>query len=455
MRPRKPFNFTPARKWFITSLLSAIGFMTPFASSIIAPAISSIETEFGEDDITKAAMPVSIFLLGYAVGPLFLSPLSEIYGRHVVMVTSSAFFCVWLVGCALAPSLDALIAFRLLSGIGGSASQTVGGATIADIFPIQEGGRAMAIWMLGPILGPSLAPVIGGFVTEKIGWRWLNWITLIPTTLVVIAMILFNCETNHHVLIRHKTNKMRRELGRPELHSCYIGPEAPILSKQDILVRGLVRPLRLLFGSAIVFGVSLYIAFAYGCLYLFFNTIPIVFEGSYGWSTGITGIVYLALLVGYIIGLLVFFTCSDKTVIHMTNMNGGIYEPEMRLPICIYLSPLLPIAFFWYGWSSEKGISWVVPVLGLVIFGIGFECIWLPTQAHIVDAYSQHAASALAALSVMRSVVAAFLPLAGPRMYQKLGIGWGNSLLGFIALALVPVPILIYRLGGRIRRHKE
>jgi multidrug resistance protein len=452
---KNPYNFTPARKWFITSLLSAIGLMTPFASSIIAPAISAIETEFGEDDITKGAMPVSIFVLGYAVGPLFLSPLSEIYGRRIIMVTASSFFCIWLIGCALAPSLNTLIFFRFLCGIGGSASQTIGGAMVADMFPIQERGRAMAIWMLGPILGPSLAPVIGGFVAEKIGWRWSNWITLIPATLVVIAMVLFNCETNHQVLIRHKTSKMRRELCRPELHSCYIDPKTSVLSKQDILVRGLVRPLRLLFGSVIVFGVSLYIAFAYGCLYLFFNTIPTVFQGSYGWSTGITGVVYLALLVGYIIGLLIFFTCSDKTIIHKTKMNGGIYEPEMRLPICIYFAPLLPIAFFWYGWSSEKGIFWIVPVLGLVVFGIGFECIWLPTQAYIVDAYSQYAASALAALSVMRSVVAAFLPLAGPRMYQKLGIGWGNSLLGFVALALVPVPILINRFGGKIRRDEK
>lgn len=205
----------------------------------------------------------------------------------------------------------------------------------------------------------------------------------------------------------------------------------------------------------IVFGVSLYIAFAYGCLYLFFNTIPIVFEDRYGWSTGITGIVYLALLVGYSIGLTIFFTCSDKTIIHMTNQNGGRYEAEMRIPICIYCAPLLPIAFFLYGWSSENGVFWFVPVLGLVIFGVGFECIWLPTQAYIVDAYSQYAASALAAFSVMRSVVAAFLPLAGPQMYHEMGIGWGNSLLGFIALALVPVPILIYKIGGKIRMNEN
>ncbi|KAJ5349269.1 hypothetical protein N7541_006996 [Penicillium brevicompactum] len=452
--PQNPLNFTPTRKWLITGLLSAIGFMTPFASSIIAPAISLIEAEFHVTNITKGAIPVSIFLLGYAVGPLFLSPFSEIYGRHVVMITASSVFCAWLIGCALAPSLETLIIFRFFSGIGGSASQTVAGAMVADMFPVDQRGRAMAVWMLGPIMGPSVAPVVGGFVSEKIGWRWVNWITLIPATLVVVAMAVFSCETNHQVLIQAKTAALRRELGRPELLSCYTD-DASTLSKKEILLRGLVRPFRLLFGSAIVFGVSLYIAFAYGCLYLFFNTIPIVFEDGYGWSTGITGIVYLALLVGYIIGVTIFFTCSDRSVIHKTKLNDGVHEAEMRLPVCIYCAPFLPIAFFLYGWSGEKGVFWIVPVIGLVFFGVGFECIWLTTQAYIVDAYSQYAASALAAFSVMRSVVAAFLPLAGPQMYHEMGIGWGNSLLGFIALALVPVPVLIYRLGGKIRKNEH
>lgn len=452
--PENPLNFTPARKWLITSLLSAIGFMTPFASSIIAPAISSIENEFQVTNITKGAIPVSIFLLGYAVGPLFLSPFSEIYGRHIIMISASLFFCVWLIGCALAPSIETLIAFRFLCGIGGSASQTVGGATVADMFPVHERGRAMAVWILGPIMGPSVAPVVGGFVTEKIGWRWVNWITLIPATLVVVAMAVFNCETNHQVLIQAKTVQLRRELGRPDLQNCFTD-DASALSNKEIILRGLVRPFRLLFGSAIVFGVSLYIAFAYGCLYLFFNTIPTVFEGTYGWSTGITGIVYLALLVGYSIGVTIFFTCSDRSIVHMTKLNGGVYEAEMRLPICIYCAPFLPVAFFLYGWSSDKGVFWIVPVIGLVFFGIGFECVWLTTQAYIVDAYSHHAASALAAFSVMRSVVAAFLPLAGPQMYHEMGIGWGNSLLGFVALALIPVPILIYRMGAKIRRNEK
>lgn len=439
----------------MTGLLSTIGLMTPFASSIIAPAIAFLQKDFGEDSVTKAALPVSIFLLGYAVGPLILSPLSELYGRHIVITSASAFFCIWLIGCALAPSLSSLAFFRFLCGVGGSASQTVGGAIIGDLFSVHERGRALGIWMLGPILGPSLAPVIGGFVAETIGWRWANWITLIPAAFAVAAMAVFNRETNHRVLIERKTAKMRKQLGRPELYSCYAESDMAPSSKRAVILRGITRPLRMLFRSAILFGISLYIAFAYGCLYLLFNTIPIVFQDQYGWSLGLTGVVYLALLIGYILGLVILFNMSDKTVVRMTKANGGVYEPEMRLPVCNYFAWLLPISFFWYGWSSERGAPWVVPVLGLVVFGVGFECIWLPSQAFVVDAYPKYSASALAAFSVMRSVVAAFLPLAGPQMYQALGIGWGNTVLGLIAVALVPVSLLIYRFGKAMRRHED
>ncbi|KAM5348335.1 hypothetical protein ACJ41O_008159 [Fusarium nematophilum] len=453
--PQHPLNFARSRKWFITGLLSAITFMTPFASSILAPAISYVAETYHEDDLTQAAMPVSIFLLGYAVGPLFLSPLSEIYGRHIIITVANAFFCAWLIGCALAPSLSTLVFFRFMCGLGGSASQTIGGAIIADLFPISERGRAMTIWMLGPMFGPSCAPVIGGFVAETIGWRWVNWITFIPATLAVVGMAILSCETNHQVLIRRKTQRLRRELNRPELRSCYVDPSAPALTRRQILLNGLTRPLRLLFRSTIVFGVSLYIAFAYGCLYLLFNTIPMVFQGSYGWSVGITGIVYLTLLIGYMVGLFAFSAMSDKTVVRMTKANGGVYEPEMRLPDCIYFAFLLPITFFWYGWAADRAVHWIVPVIGLVPFGLGIVGIWLPIQAYLIDAYAQYAASALAAFSVMRSVVAAFLPLAGPQMFRSLGVGWGNSLLGFIAVALIPIPALVYKYGGRIRKSEK
>lgn len=435
----------------MTSLLSAITFMTPFASSIIAPSLTDMEKDYGINDITLGSMPVSIFLLGYAAGPLFLSPMSEIYGRNWIIISASVWFCIWLAGCALAPSLNTLIFFRFMAGIGGSACQTIGGGVLADMFTVTERGKAMTIWMLGPIVGPTVAPVIGGFVSETIGWRWVNWLSCIPAAVIVAAMIFLNRETNHQVLIARKTDKLRKELDRPELRSCYVDPDAPVLSKRQILLLGLVRPMKMLLRSPNIFGLSLYIAFVYGCLYLLYNTIPTVFQGSYGWSLGITGLVYLTLLIGYVIGLLSFAFFSDSTVIRMTAANGGVYEPEMRLPNCLWFALILPTTFFWYGWSADKAVHWIVPIIGIVPFGIGIVGVLLPVQTYIVDAYPQYAASGLAGFSVLRNTIAAFLPLAGPQLYKSLGVGWGSSILGFVAVAMIPLPVLIYKYGKWLR----
>ncbi|KAK2022708.1 major facilitator superfamily transporter [Colletotrichum zoysiae] len=455
-----PMNFPRARKWLIICFLSGITFMTPFASSILAPAIGRFNEDLGNDDLTVGTLPVSIYLLGYAVGPLFLAPLSEMYGRRPVLNAANLFFCAWLIGCALAPSIPSLAVFRFLTGVGGSGCLAVGGGVIADMFPVAERGVAISIWMIGPLIGPTLAPIAGAYIAQGLGWRWCSWIALIAATPMALIIAVFNQETNPRVLIARKAVRLRAELDRLDLRSVYDDPHpslagAPKPTSAQVLLRGLSRPLKMLFLSPILFGVSLYCAFAYGVLYLLFSTIPLVFTATYGFSVGTTGLVYIPLGLGYLIGMAFFTTLSDRTVVRMTKANGGVYEPEMRLPDCIYFAAVLPVTFFWYGWTAEFKTHWAAPVVGLLPFGVAILGIWQPIQAYVIDAYPLYAASAMAAFTVFRSVVAAFLPMAGPPMYDALGLGWGNSVLGFIAVALIPVPALIYRYGGRLRKWQK
>lgn len=118
--PAMPLNFPTRKKWLIVGLLSSITLVTPFASSILAPGIGSLSAEFHNENNIIGAMTVSIYLLGYVIGPLFLAPLSEIYGRKPVLGAANVFFCLWQIGCALAPNISALIVFRFFSGIGGA-----------------------------------------------------------------------------------------------------------------------------------------------------------------------------------------------------------------------------------------------------------------------------------------------------------------------------------------------
>jgi multidrug resistance protein len=450
--PEMPMNFADSRKWLLLGLLSSITFVSPLASSMFAPAVSFAAEEFGTSSVILSTLAVSIYLLGYVIGPLFLAPLSEIYGRRYVLTSANVIFALFQIGCALAPNMSALIVLRFLSGIGGSGCLTIGGGVIADLFPPDKRGLATSLYSLGPLFGPVIGPICGGFVAERASWRWVFWILLIASGSVTAGIELLTRETNHRVLIRRKTERLRKELGRPELHSCYDAngtPESPT----RILINGILRPLKMLTLSPIMILLSLYMSFTYGLLYLLFTTIPDVFVGSYHWDPELTGLAYIGLGLGFMTSLILVARISDVTVVRMTKANNGVFEPEMRLPACIFFACFIPISFFWYGWAADKGVHWIVPILGLMPFGFGMMGIFIPIQTYTIDAFSQYAASGVAALTVSRSLFGAFLPLAGPKMYAALGLGWGNSTLGFIAIALIPAPLLIFKFGERIRKN--
>ncbi|KAG4028901.1 hypothetical protein MFRU_018g00130 [Monilinia fructicola] len=450
--PEMPLNFPEPKKWILTGLLASITFISPLASSMFAPGVTFADKEFHNTSLILSSFTVSIFVLGYVVGPLILAPLSEIYGRRYVLTGGNIIFCVWQIGCALAPSLESLIGFRFLAGLGGSGCLTIGAGVIADLFHADRRGLATSLFSLGPLFGPVVGPIAGGFVAQRIGWRWVFWILFIAGTLITIGIEILNVETNPRLLIKRKVARLSKELNRSDLRSVYDPGNSAHHSKSSVLVNAMIRPLKMLMFSPIVFILSLYMALVYGLLYLLFTTITTVFTERYHWAPEFCGLAYIGLGLGFFLGLVVVARISDVTVVRMTKANNGVFEPEMRLPACIFFACFIPISFFWYGWSIQGDVHWIVPIIGLIPFGFGMMGIFIPIQTYVIDSFPAFAASGIAALTVSRSLFGAFLPLAGPAMYEALGYGWGNSVLGLIALALIPAPMIIYKFGGKVRK---
>ncbi|KAL9085501.1 MAG: hypothetical protein Q9165_007546 [Trypethelium subeluteriae] len=210
----------------------------------------------------------------------------------------------------------------------------------------------------------------------------------------------------------------------------------------------------MLFLSPIVFLISLYAATVYGYLYLMFTTFPRVFEGQYSFASGSVGLTYLGTGIGSFCGLMFCAAISDRLVTSLTRRNGGPPKPEYRLPAMFVGAFLVPVGLFLYGWSADKKVQWMVPIIGTAFLGAGMFVIFMPALTYLVDAYTTYAASVSAAATVFRSLLGALLPLAGNSMYNSLGLGWGTSLLGFIAVAFIPVPFVFWRFGERIRHSK-
>lgn len=323
---------------------------------------------------------------------------------------------------------------------------------IADLFPIEQRGLANVFFLMGPLCGPVLGPITGGFIAERAGWRWAYWVILIACSIFSTGFLIVGKETNATVLIRSKTKRLRKEMGREDLQSAYDVSKNPAeLTTRAVLKRGIIRPFKMMFSSPILPLLALYMSFLFSLVYLIFTTITGLFIEVYHWEPELCGLAYLGVGLGFMLGMIAVAKTSDSSVIRLTKANNGVYKPEMRLSTCLYYAFIVPISFFWYGWSAEKHAHWIVPILGLLPFGFSVMGIFSGIQNYFIDASGQYAASAMAGLTAFRCLFAAFLPIAGPYMYASLGLGWGNSLLGFIALGMIPAPALIYKYGGKIR----
>lgn len=156
---------------------------------MFAPGVEELGEDFNiASNPTLKAMTVSLYVLGFAVGPLLLAPLSELHGRLVIYHFCNAIYFAFTAGCAFSTNVAMFLVFRFIAGCAAAGPMSIGGGTVADITTVEQRGKAMALFTMGPILGPVLGPIIGGFVSQYAGWRWTLRIILILVSIIVFTV---------------------------------------------------------------------------------------------------------------------------------------------------------------------------------------------------------------------------------------------------------------------------
>lgn len=377
--PENPYNWPMWKKYVNCGLISFLTFLTPLASAIFAPGVPQLMRDFGSNNQELAAFVVSVYVLGFAFGPMIMAPLSELYGRLPVYHVSNLCFVAFTVGCALAPSLDALIVFRFFAGAMGACPLTNGGGSIADMIPQEQRAAAMSVFSIGPLLGPVLGPVVGGVLQEHKGWRWVFWVVAIISGSLAVAMLLLMRESYAPVLLERKARRLRKETGNP----AYRSRLDKGLTKKDLVALSIVRPSKLLLFSPICTVFAVYMVLVYGYLYILFTSVPFVFQRFYGFSTSNVGLVYLGLGVGSLLGMGWFSVDSTKDIKTLKkeqaeddtengDESGSVaVKPEIRLKLLPAGAILLPVGFFIYGWTADYQTHWMGPIMGLTVIGVG------------------------------------------------------------------------------------
>ena len=265
--PLNPLNLPPWRKWFCASILGAMTFAATFSSSVFTAATKATAEEFGVATQTMA-LATSLYVFGFATGPILMGPASELHGRKIPFFVGYAGFILSQIPVGLAQNVETVLFFRFLGGVASSGSPAIVGGYLADFLPPVERGVAIAIFAATTLIGPSAGAIVGGVVVQSsLGWRWTAWISMIMGIVFGAIGFVVLPETYVPVLLKRKAQRLRFTTKNWALHSKL--EEIPVDIK-DFIVRYLSRPFVMLCLEPILLLMTLYISFTFGMVYLLF-----------------------------------------------------------------------------------------------------------------------------------------------------------------------------------------
>ncbi|CAO3671234.1 unnamed protein product [Rhizopus stolonifer] len=420
--PENPLNWSKRKKYSGFSIVFLMSFIGYFTSAVYMPALQDI-TAYFNTTATVINATVALYILMNAIAPLFLAPLSERIGRRWVYISCMALYTICTIICGVSRNLGQFFAFRMLQGIFGSVGQAVGGGSVSDLFEPHERGRAMGIYLLGTIMGPAIAPVIGGYVDQYLGWRWIFYLKTILGGVITVLAIVFVQETLYKPDTKVPTTNFKERMARFKFN--------PFTSLQLL--------------SYLEVGLScIPISIAFGWFYYLVTILPTTYSSIYGFSTGSVGLCYLAGGLGNVLGSIVAGFSSDRIYARMVAKNNGIEVKEFRLK-SIYLGVVFYlVGTILYGWVLEYHVFWFVPLIGYALTTFGLMFTVTTTNTYLVDAHIKTAASAVSSNNFSRNTCAMIFSLAAVSIRNSLGDGWSYTFMGLMTTTsfLICIPLV-------------
>ena len=342
-------------------------------------------------------------------------------------------------------NIASMLVLRFLSGTFGASPLTNAGGVIADLFPVSQRGFASAIFATAPFIGPMLGPIIGGFVTITVGWRWVQGICCIFIGVVWMVGMLLMPETYGPVLLRRAAANLSKK--HQKHYVSVLEKDNGGMLVSELFAKTIKRPWVLLFWEPIVLIASIYMSILYGTLYMFLPALPVVYQEYRGWDAGIGSLPFLGLAVGMMFGL-VYTIVDDK---HRYQKLGTEATPESRLPPAMVGAIALPVGMFSFAWTNSPSIHWSASVILAAPFGFGTVLVFIAILVYLLDSYTIYAASVLAASAILRAFVGAAFPLFTTYMFDNLDIHWASSIPAFLTVGCLWFPFVMYKYGATIR----
>ncbi|KAI1483139.1 MFS general substrate transporter [Daldinia eschscholtzii] len=453
----RPFDYPNKVKWTITAFIALAACAAPMGSAIFYPALPEMSKDLGASP-TVVNLTVALYMLAMSIFPLWWSSFSETLGRRNIYLSSFFLNVVFSLLSGLSVNISMLIVFRVLSGGAAASVQAVGAGTIADCWEPRERGRAMGYFYLGPLMGPLLAPIIGGALTEGFGWRSTVWF-LTAYGAVVFVLVLFcvpetlakrrpaaATEPSHpDGLSRVSTTRsvqIHTKQAFAQFKKCFVDPLEIIMYLRFPAVATTVFYAAITFGSLYVLNISLQSAFS---------------SAPYGYSAIIIGLLYLPSSLGYFAASLLGGRWIDRIMIRAAekaqryDANGKlIYLPEDRMRENAWISATLyPGALIWSGWTLQYGIHWMAPSVANFFFGVGSMLVFSAATTMLTEFMPRKSSNGVALNNFVRNIFSCVGGIVGQPLVNAMGIGWLMTMVGLISWVSGNLAIWLLRKNSR------
>ncbi|KAF7554648.1 hypothetical protein G7Z17_g2809 [Cylindrodendrum hubeiense] len=465
--------FTTWQKRLIVLAAACTAFFSPLSAQIYFPALTAIAQDLNVTD-SQVNLTVTTYMILQGITPMFIGSLADSGGRRPAYIICFTIYIAANIGLALAPGYGALLGLRCLQSAGSSSTVALCVAIVADVITSAERGQYIGFTTVPVVLAPALGPVIGGLLSEYLGWRSIFWFLAILAGVTIVLVVFFFPETCRHivgdgsisppVMYRSLWQIIKRRRRAANLIKGRESSHAPqVKSQYKFKAPNVLEPLMMLFqketGLLLGFGGIVFAGF-----YCVATAMPTTFKDNYGFNEVEVGLMYLPLALGsvlaaFIVGPLINYNfkrhCIKQGIPYDRSRQQDLTEfpvERARLEIAFPLLFSTVVSIIAWGWSLDANAHPAVPGVISAILGASIVGLNNTSNALLVDIHPGKAGTATAANNLSRCLIGAGATAAIVPMIDAMGIGWAFTLVGGLILLCFPALLALLVWGIKWRR---
>ncbi|KAK6382736.1 hypothetical protein LTS17_003405 [Exophiala oligosperma] len=450
-----PRNWPQRKKTWTLTLVNVYTFVVYLTASIITPDVEFIMQRYNVS-IVVASLGLSMYVVGYGMGPMFFSPLSEVpsIGRNPPYLYSFTIFIVMSIALCFVGNFPGLIVLRFLQGFFGSPCLASGAASIEDVYDMYGAPYGYMFWVASMYCGPAFGPLLGGYAVMN-NWRWPLYETVIMSG-IILLLLPFLPETNPNTILLHRAQRLRKATG----NDLYLAPcEMRSAPFGAALKEAMIRPLEISVKDPAIGYACVYGALVYATYYSFFEAFPLVYLGTYKMSLGAMGLIFTNIVVGCMFAVVCYYLYLRRVFIPRAKkyheQKGEPVQQEQWLLPGFVGAWGLPVGLLIFAWTAREDIHWITPTVGVAIFCATSFWMFQSIVCYVALAYPRYVASLFAANDFTRSMTAAAFVQFSRQMYVNLGISKGVSLVvGLSVIGIIGMHGL-YHFGAPLRARSK